>query len=390
MKIAFVIPWFGDIPGGAESECKNTAKNMAVRGIDVEILTTCARELASDWGKDYYKEGVYEEEGLKVRRFSVKKRNADLFNRINLKLMRRMRISPEEEIQFITESISSDNLYEYIDRHRNEYKFLFIPYMFGTTYWGSRVARGNSYIIPCLHNESYAYLGIYKDMFLRTKGVIFHTKAERELGKKLYSLDDEKAILLGEGVNTDVEFNSSRFREKFKITDEFILYAGRKDEGKNVPLLIDYFCKFKYSHPESNIKLILMGNGEVRIPTAYQEHIIDMGYVAKQDKYDAYSAAFILCQPSVNESFSLVIMEAWLCETPVLVHGCCDVTRQHCIDSNGGLYFKNLFEFFECLLYFTESREIARKMALNGKKYVLGNYNWDLIIDRYKKLLLDK
>ena len=32
MKIAFVIPWYGDIPGGAENECKRTVENLA-RGV---------------------------------------------------------------------------------------------------------------------------------------------------------------------------------------------------------------------------------------------------------------------------------------------------------------------------------------------------------------------
>jgi len=47
-KIAFVIPWYGpDIPGGAERACKNLAENLSLRGVDVEILTTCARDFYS-------------------------------------------------------------------------------------------------------------------------------------------------------------------------------------------------------------------------------------------------------------------------------------------------------------------------------------------------------
>ena len=48
-------------------------------------------------------------------------------------------------------------------------------------------------------------------------------------------------------------------------------------------------------------------------------HLIDLGFVPIQDKYDAYAAAELLCQPSKHESFSYVIMESWLCERPVLV-----------------------------------------------------------------------
>jgi hypothetical protein len=72
MKIAFVIPWYGDIPGGAESECKNTAENLSRNGIEVEILTTCVKEFNSDWNYNYYKEGVSELNGIVIRRFKVK------------------------------------------------------------------------------------------------------------------------------------------------------------------------------------------------------------------------------------------------------------------------------------------------------------------------------
>ena len=39
------------------------------------------------------------------------------------------------------------------------------------------------------------------------------------------------------------------------------------------------------------------------------------------------AAASLLCQPSHNESFSLVIMESWLCGRPVLVSSQCAVTK---------------------------------------------------------------
>ena len=57
MKIAFIIPWYGDIPGGVENECKRTVENLARRGVNVEVLTTCVKEFLSDWNTDYYKEG---------------------------------------------------------------------------------------------------------------------------------------------------------------------------------------------------------------------------------------------------------------------------------------------------------------------------------------------
>ena len=92
-KIAFVVPWYGDkIPGGAETETRNIVKNLTKKGIEVEILTTCVEKFSSDWNKNYYKEGNYEESGIKIKRFKVRKRENKKFDNVNALLMQGRRI----------------------------------------------------------------------------------------------------------------------------------------------------------------------------------------------------------------------------------------------------------------------------------------------------------
>jgi len=386
MKVAFVIPWYGDIPGGAENECKRTAENLKKSGVDVEVLTTCAKEFLSDWNNNFYEEGVYEVNGITVKRFNVRQRDTAQFNRINYKLMHDQKVSPQEELQFITEMINSDSLYEYMAYNKSEYDyFIFIPYMFGTTYFGSKVCPEKSILIPCLHDESYAYMDIYKKMFENAKGIIFLSEKERELAEGLFTLSKKKRIALGGGVDTDINYSEKRFRDKYRIWEDFILYAGRKEMGKNVPLLVDYFCKYKQEN-DNEVKLILIGSGTMTIPNKYKNDIIDLGFVPKQDKYDAYAASTALCQPSQNESFSIVMMESWLCGRPVLVNADCEVTRDHCMKCNGGLFFGNYEEFKECTNYFMHNSKIAQKMGMMGKRYVLDNYSWGVIITKYKQI----
>ena len=382
MKIAFVIPWYGDISGGAEHECKGTAENMMEHCIDVEILTTCVKDFLSDWNTNYYKEGIYELNGVPIRRFEVRKRNTRLFDKINYKLMHNQPITSEEEENFVREMVNSENLYQYIADNKSQYDFfIFIPYMFGTTYFGSKVCPEKSILIPCLHDESYAYMDIYKEMFETVRGLIFLSEPERELTEKIFGLKN-KYVTLGGGIDTEISFNPVRFREKYNIVDQFILYAGRRESGKNVPLLIDYFCKYKERN-DNSLKLVLIGSGDVKIPKKYKNDIIDLGFIPRQDKYDACAAAMVLCQPSVNESFSIVIMESWICNTPVLVHDNCAVTKDHCIRSRGGLYFNVYNEFEECIMLFARNTAIHEKMGEFGRQYVMENYHWDVIVRRY-------
>jgi len=387
MKIAFVIPWYGEnIPGGAETECRTTAENLQKAGVEVEILTTCVKEFLSDWNTDYYKEGTYQVNHIPVRRFSVRKRDTAIFDSINYKLMQDQKISLKEEEIFIHEMINSDNLYAFIREHGSDYDFfLFIPYMFGTTYYGSQIHPEKSILIPCLHDESYAHLSIYTKIFKKVAALIFLSEPERDLANRLYQ-PPCRQIVLGGGIDTAFTFNPERFRKKYKLFEPFILYAGRKDSGKNVPLLLDFFKRFKQANL-SNLKLVLIGSGNICIPSKCKKDIIDLGFISQQDKYDTYAAAIILCQPSINESFSIVIMEAWLCGTPVLVHADCPVTKDHCMKSNGGLFFKNYDEFEGCVNYFVNNPKKSSMMAENGKKYVTDNYSWDRIVLKYKHFL---
>jgi glycosyltransferase involved in cell wall biosynthesis len=386
MKIAFVIPWYGDIPGGAETECRRTAENLQKSGLDVEILTTCVKQFLSDWNTDHYSQGIYKENGITVRRFSVRKRDTKKFDQVNFKLMNNCRISPIEEQIYIENMINSDDLYSYIRDHGNEYDhFFFIPYMFGTTYYGSLIHPEKSILIPCLHDESYAYMDIFKEMFKDVKAVIYNSEPEKELANRIYDIKGHQ-IVMGAGMDTDISYNAQRFRDKYGIKNEFLLYAGRRDSGKNVSLLMEYFARYKESC-SGNLKLVLIGKGELTVPKEHMHDIIDLGFVPLEDKFDAYAAATLFCMPSTNESFSIVIMEAWLCGTPVLVHADCAVTKDHCIKSNGGLYFSDYDEFEECLKYFLTDPTKRDLIAKNGKEYVIRNYSWETVIRRYEKLL---
>ena len=338
-KIGFVIPWYyKDIPGGAEQELRGIVKHLHEKNVPVEILTTCVKEFSADWTENYFKEGVEIIDDIPVRRFKVRKGNMEEFHKVNYKLMNDINITGMEEHIFMDEMINSQDLYEYIYEHSEEYhRYVYIPYMFATTYYGIMACPFKSVLIPCLHDESYAYFRMFKDLYKDLGGMIFHAKPEMELANCIYDLRTVKQENLGEGVETDFEYDADRFRKKYNIDSPYIIYAGRKDSAKNINTLIKYFNEFKKRNKKhSDLKLILIGGGEVEIPDEIKKDVTDLGFVDIQDKYDACAGAELLCQPSKNESFSIVIMESWLCERPVLVNSACKVTKNFAQESQGG------------------------------------------------------
>ena len=383
MKIGFVIPWFGpEIPGGAESLCRATAKRLKAAGAEVEILTTCIQEFASDWNVNFHKSGVEDYAGIPVRRFKVRKRDTSAFDRVNRRLMSDLPMNDEQERTFIREMVRSDELIQYMERHRDEYVYALLPYMFGTTYYGVKACPDRSVLIPCLHDESYAYMKIFGAMSESARGLIFNAKPERDLAVELYSLPPQNCVIAGVGVDTEFQFDGARFKAKHGL-DRYVLYAGRKDEGKNVGQLVDYFCRYKRIYG-GDLKLVLIGNGTVAVPPEHVgKDVVDFGFVSSQEKYDAYAGAMVLCQPSRVESFSIVMMEAWLAGAPVLVHEECEVTRDHCVSSQGGLWFSSFSDFSGALRFFSDHPELGRKMAENGAEYVRANFAWDRVVAKY-------
>ena len=392
-KIGFVIPWYGEnIPGGAEMELRQVTDRLHRAGVELEILTTCIKDAGSDWSRNFHKEGTETaSNGITVRRFRVGERNAAAFDAVNAKLMKGMRITPAEEDIFLTEMAECSALYGYMKEHSEEYSlFVFIPYLLCTTYNGTKMFPEKSVLIPCFHDEAYAYISRYKEVFPKAAGMIFNARPESELAERLYGFSQSgtKTIVMGIGMDTDIKPDADAFRKKFGIDSPFIVYAGRKDKGKNVHTLVQYFSEY-LKRRDTDLKLVLMGGGSIELPDELvrQKRIIDLGFVDIQDKYNGQAAAEFLCQPSKNESFSLVIMESWLCGRPVLVHSGCPVTRNFVSESDGGLYFGDYFEFEGILDYvFSHDREYAI-MRRNAEAYVENNYRWEVIMRNFSEMI---
>lgn len=391
--IAFVIPWYGDnIRGGAESECNQLAHCLQEAGIAVEVLATCVREAADDRGINTLPAGESTESGIKVWRFPVRKRDVERYNPANLKLFRNQKVTREEELAYLEEDINSPQMYTYIREHQKEYElFVFMPYLYPPSYFGSIECPDNAVSIPCLHDEGYAHMQLMKERMPHFKKMIFLAKPESDLAHDLYDLSQVKTAILGAYVESgwENELKPEKFREKFQIYDDFILCAGRKEPGKKTDQLRDFFIRYRERHPESKLKLVYIGGGKIDIPKEYEKEIIDLGFVDIEDKHNALAAAYALCNPSYFESFSIVIMESWLAKRPVLVSEHCRVTTNFCLESNGGLYFNNYQVFEKCMDYLIENAEIANRMGLNGYGYVQENFVKAVIQKKYIDFLLN-
>ena len=405
IRIAIVIPWYGkDLGGGAETAAWDYATGMRElrSDVDVHVLTTCLKSFAADWNDNHYSEGQRLESGVDVHRFQALPMDRTRYHPINgSRLMqggvdelwvegaRRSPLTPAEEDFCIKNMVQSPRLTKFIRQNRDTFDwFIFLPYMFGTTVQGSHAAGDKAIHCPCLHNERYAYMNIYQKMMDESAASIFFVPAEQRLAQKIYRYPASKCRMGGVIVRSDEpQGDGARFRKKYNLQVPYILYTGRKIVGKGLPDLVETFVQFKARLASndsalSKIKLVIVGKGDLNYKAGFHPDVLDLDFLPRDDMYDSMKGALALCQPSRMESFSIVIMEAWLQGTPCLVPEACEVTRDHAVISGGGFAYGDVPAFEQGISRLLESTELRDEMGRKGRQYVLDNYNRKAVIDR--------
>ena len=72
--------------------------------------------------------------------------------------------------------------------------------------------------------------------------------------------------------------------------------------------------------------------------------------------------------------------------TPILANARSTVLVEHCVKSNGGLYYANGDEFVECLSLLVRDGKLRAAMGRNGRDYVRRSYRWDVVLGKYERI----
>ncbi|MCB0330468.1 MAG: glycosyltransferase family 4 protein [Bdellovibrionales bacterium] len=388
LRLAFVLPrYYADVVGGAETLTGNLALQAQARGAAVEIWTTCARDNRT-WA-NAFPAGTSDEGGLTVRRFSVDERDLEKWIPRQIQLSEGMPLSVHDQFIWMEEGVNSRDLYNYIQKNGESFDLLiFAPYLFGTTFWGSLVYPERSALIPCLHDEPNAYLEVIASMFRQVRGCFFNCNAEMQLARSLYGSQIPGGIVGMGFEQSELTSHTPYFSEEFP----YLLYLGRMETGKNVHTMLDYFVESKErgALPEE-FHIVIAGAGsfeDLQRPQ-YQERsdVIAVGRVNEEDKRALLKHAIALVQPSVMESFCIVMMEGWLEGTPALVHENCDVTKHHIHQAEGGLTFRSSESFGEAVGRLFDDSQLRQKFGAAGRRYVEEVFSWEAVMERFDEVV---
>jgi glycosyltransferase involved in cell wall biosynthesis len=385
MKVAFVTPRYGpEVMGGAETAARQLAEHLVAEiGWDVEVFSTCTLDHIT-W-EDVLEPGDSELNGVTVHRFeSETGRQPEFYG-----LDGRLRLAPRDatrrqsqrwvELNGPLNPAVVDALTE-----SDADVAAFYPYLYYPTVAGIARCPMPGVLHPAAHDEPALYLPVFRGTFANADAICYHTTAERRLVERIHPVADRPQIVLGLGVGEPAP-GGRPGGEVLGISDRpYVVSVGRVDDHKGSNMLAAFFRTYKERHP-GPLALALVGP----ISATIEPHpdIVLTGIVDEADKWDIVRDAQISISPSALESFSLVVLEAWMEEVPVVVNATCDPTREHCERSGGGLWFGSFREFEGVMDRLLADPELRQLLGKRGRAYVDRFYQWPVLIRRYADFL---
>jgi glycosyltransferase involved in cell wall biosynthesis len=421
MKIAITIQRYGaEVLGGAEHLCRLVAERLAAQH-DVEVLTSCARDYVT-W-RNEYSEGADRIRGVTVRRFATTQpRDIHAFNRYSEWLFSRPHTRTEELEWLRQQGPWCPGLIDHLRRQQHQYDVLvFFTYLYAPTVLGLEVNPAKSVLVSTAHDEPAIGLEIFKDVFSRPAAICYLTESEKRFVQgrfpdrplleevvgvgvdipqsqpypRMPSPDGEEKSDAGsereDGVAADEpaarEFpphltaRGAVFRRRHRLYGPLLLYGGRIDPGKGCEELIEYFRHFIKEGGDAT--LALMGVKMMSLPE--EPFIRFAGLLSDRERLQALEAATVVVCPSPYESLSLLALESLSAETPILANARSAVLVEHCVNSNGGLYYADRDEFVECLNELLGDARLRATLGRSGRDYVRRNFRWDIVLGKYER-----
>ena len=168
-----------------------------------------------------------------------------------------------------------------------------------------------------------------------------------------YGIPDEKCYIMPMSVSekrllAESEKIESRdeIKRKFGVSDKkVILFVGRLEAVKNIPILIKAFMELKKTNSE--LALFIVGNGSEkwRLKEFVNAHKIEdvyfEGYITFPENVRYYKMADVFVLPSTCESWGLVVNEAIIMGLPVVVSSHVGCRKDLVRDVKNGFVFED-------------------------------------------------
>ncbi len=268
-----------------------------------------------------------------------------------------------------------------------------VNFAFSMSYWvchKPRVGRTPLVAVPILHIErEWAHNPRFPEMLRHCDASLVFTDAERDFAQ---ARGARSVSVAGAGVDPRrfAHRDGAAIRARYGIGDRPVVgFIGRQDRPKGVPTLIESMQTVWQHFPTA--VLLLAGQSahrakEVRealaaLPEA-DRRVVSIDDFTDDDRASIMDACDVITLPSVEESFGMVMIEAWMCGKPVIG---ADIASTRCIIDAGvnGLTATpfDSAALAERILDLLANPGKRAAFGARGRAKVLSRYTWDRVTD---------
>lgn len=386
MRVLHVTPSFhpawayGGIPRCAYELCRG----LVAAGAEVEVWTTDALDAGAR-----VRDREAEIDGIRVRRFPNVS-NSLAYHR-QLYLPRGLRSHANARLR------EFDLLHIHSHRHALELTAARAAWRDGRPY----VLTGNGTVPPIERYVATKRLldGLgFRSVLTRADACIAVARAEVK-HYLAYGVEAKRVVVIPNGIRASdyhVLPERGRLRGRFALGDApVVLFVGKITPRKGLDVLMRAVARLP-----ADVRLVVAGNfmmPEEPIRRLVAElgiaaRVTFTGLLLDDDKLGAYVDADVVAYPSIDEIFGLVPAESLMCGTPVVVcddSGCGELVG----DAQGGLLvpYGDAGALAAALQRLLNDRDLARRCAETGRRWIAGHVDWSHIaartIELYRELL---
>ena len=377
-RLAIVVPRYGEeVNGGAETLAREYAHRLAPH-VDVTVLTTCALDYRT-W-EDHFPSGPGVESGVRVIRFPVPvPRDEKTFDAISAHVLTGPS-TREEQLEWMdAQGPVSPELEDHLRERGAEYDgFLFIPYLYATTFRGLPLVAERSTLVGAFHEEPPLALGLFDDLVAQAGAVVASTPEEHALARRRFGVPESRLHVVGAGIDRVTGCDPGAFGESLGLMNDYVLALGRIDPSKGSTDLIAFHRQYRATRPYG-LDLVMVGRSVIDLPDEPWLHAV--GFVDEDKKHEAIAGCTALVSASPFESLSLVLLEAWAQGRPTVVTTKSDVLLGQTRRAGAGLWFESAEEYGACLDLFAARAPIAWSLGRAGWRFAR-QLDWDSTIRR--------
>lgn len=240
----------------------------------------------------------------------------------------------------------------------------------------------------------YIYNWIIGQRIIRNACAWIAITADERAQFEPYGIASDRITVIPNGITPSDFFTDGvdTFRQKHRLAgNPFVLFLGRLNIIKGPDILLEAFCRGHKAWPDWHLVFAGPDGGLLNslksraAESSARERVHFIGYVGGAEKSAAYRAADLLVIPSRHEAMSIVVLEAGISGTPVLLTDQCGFDE---VDTaGGGRTISATVEGVQGgLINMLTNRPRLAVMGGVLRNYVRDNYSWSVVIRKYLDL----